>query len=111
MYLHTDSDLDTYVGSINFPFLSCASFAWLLFLLPFQKMAQGRGGARHFGKPYVDPGLLYVALSSHCDLVKDLGTYELMSRTQGVDPKGLVKVLDLVKALVWKVALRSTPMP
>ena len=59
-----------------------------------------RGGVRHTAKPYVDPGLLFRILAAHQGLVKDLGPYEVISRTGGVDPSGLVKALDLFEGLV-----------
>ena len=48
----------------------------------------GKGGARHHTKPWVDQGLLYAALVAHQDLVKDLGRYEHISRSNAPDPKG-----------------------
>ena len=63
-------------------------------------MIRARGGARHHSKPYIDVGLVYKALSANAELVKDLGPYEHISRNGGVDYKGLVQVLDLLKAFV-----------
>ena len=53
---------------------------------------RGRGGARHTPKPFTDEGVQ--------ELVKDLGPYELISRSGAVDPKGLVRNLDLVRDLL-----------
>ena len=59
-----------------------------------------KGGARHTAKPQVDEGLLFKAMSNHSGLLKNLGSYEHISTSQGCDPKGLVKILPLVQALV-----------
>ena len=60
----------------------------------------GKGGARHHTKPWVDQGLLYAALVAHQDLVKDLGRYEHISRSNAPEPRGVMHCLDLWKALV-----------
>ena len=61
---------------------------------------RGRGGARHTPKPFTDEGVLFKVLGDHKELVKDLGPYELISRSGAVDPKGLVRNLDLVRDLL-----------
>ena len=74
---------------------------------PFAKrvlaMSLGKGGPRHFSKPYIDPGLIFVALSANKEQVIDLGQYEVISSSQAVDYKGLHQNRDLVKGLL-KVA-------
>ena len=60
----------------------------------------GRGGARHFAKPYVDSGLVYKVLSEHQETLHNLGPYEHCSRANAPDPKGLVKTLPLWKGLL-----------
>ena len=59
-----------------------------------------KGGARHTPKPQVDEGLLYKVISNQSALLKNLGSYEHISSSQGCDPKGLVKILPLVRSLV-----------
>ena len=60
----------------------------------------GKGGGKHTAKPLVDELLLERALSKHSSLLMNLGLYENISRTQATSPKGLLKVLILVKDLV-----------
>ena len=38
-----------------------------------------KGGARHFSKPWIEPGLLLTVVAEHEDLVKDFGDYEVIS--------------------------------
>lgn len=59
-----------------------------------------KGGKRHVAKPIVDFGLVFKALSENDALVRDLGQYETLSRTAGVDVKGLSDNISLLKALV-----------
>ena len=66
-------------------------------------MSLGKGGHRHFSKPFIDPGLIFVALSANKEQVTDLGQYELISSSQAVDYKSLHQNRDLVKGLL-KVA-------
>lgn len=61
---------------------------------------QGRGGAKHFSKPMVDPYLLYKTLHKHHELVTNVGGYETVSRSQGTDAKGLHQCLPLLQDLV-----------
>ena len=51
-------------------------------------------------EPFTDEGVLFKVLADHKELVKDLGPYELISRSGAVDPKGLVRNLDLVRDLL-----------
>ena len=60
----------------------------------------GRGGARHFAKPFVESGLLYEILSHHEDLIKDFGPYEVITAQGAADPKGLVACLGLLEELM-----------
>ena len=59
-----------------------------------------KGGARHTPKPQVDDGLLFKAISNHSSLLKNLGSYEKISKSQGCDPRGLLKLLPLVGSLI-----------
>ena len=59
-------------------------------------MSQGRGGARHKAKPFVDTGLLLKLLGKHEELIKDFKSYDGLSRNSAVDPRGLVNVLHFV---------------
>ena len=54
----------------------------------------------HTPKPQVDEGLLFKAISNQSALLKNLGSYEHISTSQGCDPKGLVKILPLVRSLI-----------
>ena len=60
----------------------------------------GKGGQRHFSKPYVDPYLLYKAFHTHQELVKSFGAYETISRSQATDAKGLIHCLPLLEDLL-----------
>ena len=60
----------------------------------------GRGGHRHFPKPYVDPGILFKVLQNNQTLVEDLGGYERISKPQAPDPKALLANYDLCKGLI-----------
>ena len=60
----------------------------------------GRGGHRHFPKPYVDPGILFKVLQNNQTLVEDLGGYERISKSQAPDPKALLANYDLCKGLI-----------
>ena len=73
---------------------------------PFVDMAnklplvEGRGGARHFAKPYVDSGLVLKVLTEHQATLSDMGSYELISRANAPDPKGLVQTMPLWAGLL-----------
>ena len=60
----------------------------------------GRGGARHFAKPYVDSGLVLKVLTEHQATLSDMGSYELISRANAPDPKGLVQTMPLWAGLL-----------
>ena len=62
--------------------------------------AMGKGGARHFAKPQVDPGILLQILLPLTSLLQNLGPYEGISKSQSVSPKGLVHCLPLSKGLI-----------
>ena len=64
----------------------------------------GRGGARHFSKPVVDTDVLYSCLERHQAMVSNMGQYDHISRSQGVDAKGIVHLIPL-----WKDLLRLCP--
>ena len=59
-----------------------------------------RGGNRHSAKPHVDEGLLMQVFSLHLSLLQHMGIYETTSTNQAVNPKGLFKLLPLIKGLV-----------
>lgn len=59
-----------------------------------------KGWAKHFPKPQVDGGIVLKCLSDNDHLVKDLGTYESLSRSSAVCPQGLVANMSLLRALV-----------
>ena len=71
----------------------------------------GKGGARHHTKPWVDQGLLYAALVAHQDLVKDLGRYEHISRSNAPDPKGGHALPGLVEGTCESGALWRGSQP
>ena len=63
----------------------------LLPLHPKGALAEGmanKGGARHFSKPWIEPGLLLTVLTKHQDRVKDFGDYEVISAQGVASPKG-----------------------
>ena len=68
-------------------------------LRTFEK-GMGKGGARHFKKPFIEAGLLLDVLSKHADLVKDFKIYEFISAQGAADPRGLLATLDLVEDLL-----------
>eukprot|EP00438_Fugacium_kawagutii_P029461 Skav209228 [mRNA] locus=scaffold293:121256:122537:- [translate_table: standard] len=59
-----------------------------------------RGGARHFAKPDVDPGVLLRTLRDHAETIKDLGTYETISKAGAVNPKGLLYCKSLLQDII-----------
>ena len=59
-----------------------------------------KGGYRHTSKPQVDQGLLMKVFSNNSNLLGNMGIYERISRSQGCDPKGLIKLLPLIRGLV-----------
>ena len=64
----------------------------------------GKGGARHFPKPYIDSGLLYKVLADNVLVLKNLRSYEHVSKANCPCPKGLVHTIGL-----WKSVLRLEP--
>eukprot|EP00438_Fugacium_kawagutii_P003468 Skav217399 [mRNA] locus=scaffold532:724880:732954:+ [translate_table: standard] len=59
-----------------------------------------RGGARHFAKPDVDPGVLLRTLRDHAETIKDLGTYETISKAGAVNLKGLLYCKSLLQDII-----------
>ena len=59
-----------------------------------------KGVYRHTSKPQVDQGLLMKVLSTNSNLLGNMGTYERISKSQGCDPKGLMKLLPLIRGLI-----------
>ena len=49
-----------------------------------------KGGARHFAKPSLDPGLIQRVLKNNTEIIKDFGVYEHISTTSAVNPAGLL---------------------
>ena len=60
----------------------------------------GKGGPRHFSKPWVDPDVLLSVFEEQKSLVKNLGAYEHISRQCAPSPEGILQCHDLVKALL-----------
>ena len=60
----------------------------------------GRGGARHFKKPFVEAGLLMDCLQRHSELLRNFKWYESLSRNSGADPKALYHALGFVDDLL-----------
>lgn len=58
------------------------------------------GGKRHLAKPMQDAGLVLKALQEHEKLVCDLGPYEAVRTSSGVEAAGLYQNLELILALV-----------
>ena len=58
------------------------------------------GGRRHFPKPFCDAGLVLKALQENEQLVCDLGPYEAVSTSSGIEAPGLYQNLNLIEALV-----------
>ena len=59
-----------------------------------------KGDARHQTKPMVDVGLLFKVLQQHSNVAQNLGQYETISKAQGCNPAGLLKVHGLMNDLV-----------
>ena len=62
-------------------------------------MSVGKGGARHFAKPFLDPGILFRILDDHHDLVQSFGANDIILKNQAIDRHGLVNMLPLLRAL------------
>ena len=75
-------------------------FAKRVVALPLQKGMSGKGGPRHFSKPWVDPDVLLSVFEERKSLVKNLGAYEHISRQCAPSPEGILQCHDLVKGLL-----------
>ena len=64
------------------------------------RMSKNKGGARHFAKPAIDPGVLLKILRNHTDNIKDLGPYETISKTGAVNPKGLLECRSFLQDII-----------
>ena len=62
--------------------------------------AAGKGGPRHFSKPWVDPDVLLKVFSEQKNLIRSLGSYEVISRQSAPSPEGILQCHDLVKGLL-----------
>ena len=60
----------------------------------------GKGGPRHFSKPWVDPDVLQNVFQEHKCIVQNLGAYEHISRQCAPSPEGILQCHDLVKDLL-----------
>ena len=60
----------------------------------------GKGAPGTSQKPLIDPGLLLLKLKEQQHLIADMGPCESLSKNQGCSPKGIVKMLPLIKGLV-----------
>ena len=56
--------------------------------IPFDQTGMSRGGNRHNVKPQVDEGLLVKPFNQQSELIKDLGSYEKISKTQASTLRG-----------------------
>ena len=56
--------------------------------------------AKHTRKPQVDVGALYKVLEQNCEILKDMGPYEHVSRNGKVEVKGIVHCLGLARGLI-----------
>ena len=61
-----------------------------------------KGGARHFIKPYIDPDIVFSIVSKNQDILCHMGPYEVVSRNNAPDPKGILHcsmfVMDFLDA-------------
>ena len=72
-----------------------------MFNISFDKREMiSKGGHRHTIKPRLDEGVLMKAIRRHSSLLANLGIYESISKTQSCNPKGLYKLLPLIKDLL-----------
>ena len=55
-----------------------------------------KGGARHFIKPYIDPDIVFSIVSKNQDILCHMGPYEVVSRNNAPDPKGILHCSMLV---------------
>ena len=56
-----------------------------------------KGGARHFTKPAIDPGIILRTFKDHSALIANLGIYETVSKSGAVSPKGLLDCKALLQ--------------
>ena len=56
-----------------------------------------KGGARHFTKPAIDPGIILRIFKDHSALIANLGIYETVSKSGAVSPKGLLDCKALLQ--------------
>ena len=61
---------------------------------------QGQGGAHNCAKPTLDVGVLVLLFGQFSAAICDLGPYEFISRTQACHGRGLVALIDLLRAIV-----------
>eukprot|EP00435_Cladocopium_sp_Y103_P053550 s2178_g17.t1 len=59
-----------------------------------------KGGARHFAKPAIDPGILLRIFKDHSALISNLGIYETVSKSGAVSPKGLLDCKALLQDII-----------
>ena len=60
----------------------------------------GKGGARHFAKPYIDPDIVFKILSDNDQILGNMGPYENVSRQNAPNPKGILHCSKLVMDLL-----------
>ena len=61
------------------------------------KREMSKGGARHFTKPAIDPGIILRIFKDHSALIANLGIYETVSKSGAVSPKGLLDCKALLQ--------------
>lgn len=59
-----------------------------------------KGGARHFAKPAVDPGIILRIFKNHSALIANLGIYETVSKSGAVSPQGLLDCKALLQDII-----------
>ena len=59
-----------------------------------------KGGPRHTIKPRLDEGVLMKVIRKHSSLLANVGVYENISKSQSCNPKGLYKLLPLIRDLL-----------
>ena len=64
------------------------------------KRMSGKGGPRHTSKPHVDVSLFLQTLQRHESIIMNFGAYTMLSRSQSVDPKGLMHCFPLLDDLI-----------
>ena len=61
------------------------------------KREMSKGGARHFTKPAIGPGIILRIFKDHSALIANLGIYETVSKSGAVSPKGLLDCKALLQ--------------